>query len=54
MRERYQLVSIKRSHPQHVYIAITNIFFGSTGFGWIISLPWALNGQARHSSAASR
>jgi hypothetical protein len=36
-------ISIKRNHPQHVYIAIVNIFFGSTGIGWIIALLWALN-----------
>jgi len=39
------LISMKRSHPQHIYIAIINIFFGSTGIGWVIALLWALNGD---------
>ena len=39
------LISMKRRHPQHIYIAIINIFFGSTGIGWVIALLWALNGE---------
>lgn len=39
------LISIKRRHPQHFYIAIINIFFGSTGIGWVVALLWALKGQ---------
>jgi Superinfection immunity protein len=39
-------ISIKRNHPHHVYIALINIFLGSTGIGWIIALLWALNGQS--------
>jgi hypothetical protein len=50
-------ISMARKHPNHVIIALINIFLGGTGIGWFIALLWALNPQfvlGRQSAAAQR
>lgn len=37
------LIAHTKKHPNEGWIAICNIFFGVTGFGWLICLIWALS-----------
>jgi hypothetical protein len=36
------ITAFRRKHPHRGYIALVNLFFGGTGFGWIGALLWAL------------
>lgn len=40
-------VALGRGHQSAAAILVTNILFGWTGFGWIVSLIWALTGVTK-------
>jgi hypothetical protein len=37
------IISIVRHHPNHIPIAIINIFFGCTAIGWIVAFIWSIS-----------